>query len=169
LNTWFRIAQKALHLQKYFYKTTDMEDFIIPATIILVTLLTILVIVGIWFFGRFIFSQRVIECKSKEQIEKHLHYLIHDLKDHDRYSFLKILTLFTNLSNDFSEKRNDFWTAYGQIIICVFIVCIIALLLLTKVISAEAGLPILSAISGFAIAKGSNIRSQNNDNLNSNN
>ncbi|GAB6008767.1 hypothetical protein [Dysgonomonas reticulitermitis] len=147
-----------------------MEDFIIPITIILVTVLTIFVIVGIWFFGRFIFNQRVIECKSKERIEEYLHDLIYDFKNHDnRYYFLKVLTLFTNLSNDFSEKRNDFWTTYGQIIICVFIVCIIALLLLTKVISAEAGLPILSAISGFAIAKGSTIRNQNNDNLNNNN
>lgn len=79
------------------------------------------------------------------------------------------MNLINNLISDHTEKRNDFWTTYGQILICVFIVCIISLLLLTKVISAEAGLPILSAISGFAIAKSSTVRNNNNDNnLNTN-
>ncbi len=47
-------------------------------------------------------------------------------------------------------------SAYGQIILAIFVVMIIAILLITKTISTEAGLPILSAIAGFAIAKGVN-------------
>jgi len=56
--------------------------------------------------------------------------------------------------SDYLQKRNEFWSSYGQIIAAIFIVTILAILMLTKVISAEAGLPILSAVSGFAIAKG---------------
>ncbi len=57
---------------------------------------------------------------------------------------------------DFRERRNEFWSVYGQIVLAIFIVVILAILLITKTISAEAGLPILSAVSGFAIAKGIN-------------
>lgn len=54
----------------------------------------------------------------------------------------------------FLQRRNEFWTAYGQVLLAVLIVTILAILLLTKAISAEAGLPIPSGVSGFAIAKG---------------
>lgn len=60
-----------------------------------------------------------------------------------------------DLITDFRERRNDFWLAYGQIVIALSIAVLLTVLLLTKTISAEAGLPILSAISGFAIAKAS--------------
>jgi len=55
---------------------------------------------------------------------------------------------------EYLQRRNEFWTAYGQVLLAVLIVTTLAILLLTKAISAEAGLPILSGISGFAIAKG---------------
>lgn len=55
---------------------------------------------------------------------------------------------------DYLQKRNEFWSTYGQVVVAVFIVIILAILMLTKTITAEAGLPILSAVSGFAIAKG---------------
>ncbi len=58
--------------------------------------------------------------------------------------------------SDYLQKRNEFWSTYGQVVVAVFIVIILAILMLTKIISAEAGLPILSAVSGFAIAKGVN-------------
>jgi ABC-type sugar transport system permease subunit len=58
--------------------------------------------------------------------------------------------------SDYLQKRNEFWSTYGQVIVAVFIVIILAILMLTKIITAEAGLPILSAVSGFAIAKGVN-------------
>lgn len=56
--------------------------------------------------------------------------------------------------SEYLQRRNEFWTTYGQVLIAVLIVTILSILLLTSVISAEAGLPILSGISGFAIAKG---------------
>ncbi|EPJ2923431.1 hypothetical protein ACV337_26280 [Pseudomonas aeruginosa] len=55
--------------------------------------------------------------------------------------------------SDYLQKRNEFWSTYGQVVIAAFIIIVLAILMLTKTISAEAGLPILSAVSGFAIAK----------------
>jgi pectate lyase len=39
------------------------------------------------------------------------------------------------------------------VVVAVLIVVVLALLLITKTISSEAGLPILSAVAGFAISK----------------
>jgi hypothetical protein len=55
--------------------------------------------------------------------------------------------------SNYRERRNEYWTTYGQIILSIFIVALLTVLLLTKTINADAGLPILSGISGFAIAK----------------
>jgi ABC-type glycerol-3-phosphate transport system permease component len=57
---------------------------------------------------------------------------------------------------DVLEKRNEFWFGFGQIVIVALIVVVLTVLLLTEKISPEAGLPILSALSGFAIAKTAN-------------
>ena len=55
---------------------------------------------------------------------------------------------------EYLQRRNEFWTAYGQVLLAVLIVIFLAILLITKTISAEAGLLILSGISGFVIVKG---------------
>ena len=60
---------------------------------------------------------------------------------------------FADAYNEYLQRRNEFWTLYGQIIIAVLIVIVLTILLLTRSITAEAGLPILSGVSGFAIAK----------------
>lgn len=62
--------------------------------------------------------------------------------------------MFSNALEEYLSRRNEFWTLYGQFIISVFVVLCITILLLTKTISAEAGLPILSGVGGFAIGKG---------------
>ena len=56
-------------------------------------------------------------------------------------------------STEHLQRRNEFWTSYGQTIVAVLIIIVLTILLLTRTISAEAGLAILSGISGFAIAK----------------
>lgn len=56
--------------------------------------------------------------------------------------------------SEYLQRRNEFWNTYGQVPIAVLIVTVLAILLLAKAISQEAGLPILSGVSGFAIAKG---------------
>ena len=56
---------------------------------------------------------------------------------------------------EYLQRMNDFWAIYVQVLTAVLLIVLLSILLLTRTISAEAGLPILSAISGFAIAKGS--------------
>lgn len=63
---------------------------------------------------------------------------------------------FVDALSESLQRRNEFWMTYGQIIVSVLIIVILTVLLLAKAISAEAGLPLLSAVSGFAIAKGVN-------------
>ena len=52
------------------------------------------------------------------------------------------------------NKRNDFWTAYGQFVLATFVIACVTILLLAGIIDADAGLPILSGIGAFAIGKG---------------
>ena len=141
-----------------------MKDYILPGTIIFVVLLTALVLIGIWFFGRYLFRSGWEDYHGRHI----LHELYHMVDKNDRSLMQRLLFSVTSYISDYLERRNDFWTTYGQVFICIFIVCIIALLLLTKTITAEAGLPILSAISGFAIAKGSNSK-KGNDGINTTN
>ena len=56
-------------------------------------------------------------------------------------------------NRDYLQRRNEFWTTYLQVVVAILIVVVLALLLITKTISAEAGLPILAAVAGFAISK----------------
>ncbi|MGB2518661.1 hypothetical protein OLL83_000757 [Shewanella algae] len=58
------------------------------------------------------------------------------------------------------RERNNLWDKYGQIILSIIIIMVLAILLLTKTISPEAGLPILSAVGGFSIAKAASVSSQ---------
>lgn len=60
--------------------------------------------------------------------------------------------------DQYLDKRNEFWEHFGQVSLAALIVVVLAVLLLTKVISAEAGLPILSAVAGFAIAKSGSVQ-----------
>ena len=63
------------------------------------------------------------------------------------------LNLLAEVKRDILEKRNEFWFGSGQILVIVLIITVLTVLLLLDKISPEAGLPILSGISGFAIAK----------------
>ncbi len=58
-----------------------------------------------------------------------------------------------NANAEYLQRRNEFWTTYVQVLVAVLIIIVLAILMLTKTIGADAGLPILSAVSGFAIAK----------------
>ena len=50
-------------------------------------------------------------------------------------------------------QRNELWAAHAQLLVAVLMATLLVVLLLTGVISAEAGLPILSGVSGYALAK----------------
>jgi len=114
-----------------------------------VVIIGVAAIVAIVFFGMFLFNNkgsrlffdspffhRTLEYWEKHGVRQNLPRYLAD-------AFSELL-----------ERRNEFWTSYGQLVIATLIIIVLTILLLTKTISAEAGLPILSAISGFAIAKG---------------
>ena len=77
--------------------------------------------------------------------------LWHDWVDHHKSPDSNLLT---NITEEYLSRRNEFLALSGQFVVAVFVAVCITILLLAKVISAEAGLPILSAIAGFAIGKG---------------
>jgi len=62
------------------------------------------------------------------------------------------------LIDEWHSRRSEFWTSYGQLMLSAFVIVCITILLLTRTISAEAGLPILAGVGGFAIGKGSSGR-----------
>ncbi len=111
------------------------------------------VIAGVIWFGREIFSRslgNVFE-ELRMAIRDYLHFSLGHNQNHSN-ELKAIVESFA----DHRERRNEFFTLYGQVVLAIFIVVVLAILLITKTISAEAGLPILSAVSGFAIAKGVN-------------
>lgn len=119
---------------------------------IIVGLFGVAIISGVIWFGREIFIRSLSE--HLPQIESLLHRLN---RCNQHRSFSNELQAIVDSYADYRERRNEFWSVYGQIVLAIFIVVILAILLITKTISAEAGLPILSAVSGFAIAKGINL------------
>lgn len=118
---------------------------------IVVGIFGIIIIAGVIWFGREIFTKSLWD--HFRHIEHLLHELIHRGPNHNVANELKAVV---DSYADHRERRNEFWSLYGQIVLAIFIMVILAILLITKTISAEAGLPILSAVSGFAIAKGIN-------------
>ena len=82
-------------------------------------------------------------------------------KDPNSYDRKQALQEFSDLYRGYLRERNDFWEKYGQVIVAIVIIVVLAVLLLTKTISPEAGLPILSAVGGFAIAKTASVSNQN--------
>jgi hypothetical protein len=116
---------------------------------IIVSVVGIAMMGGIIFFGTFLFK------RSMNQFPLDYPFWEHFLHRFDqspaRAAFARYLA---DAYGDFLQRRNEFWTTYGQLLTSVLIIIVLTILLLTKTISAEAGLPILSGISGFAIAKG---------------
>lgn len=118
---------------------------------VVVGLLGVAIVCGVIWFGREIYRSSINDHFG--YLAKVLFELIQKNPNHNPVNEIK--TIIDSCS-DHRERRNEFWTVYGQIVLAIFIVVILAILLITKTISAEAGLPILSAVSGFAIAKGIN-------------
>lgn len=114
-------------------------------------LAVLVLIVGLLFlFGLFRFGTTLFGTQSVNLFHE-LRELLGPVADPRRYRWWS--ESLSNWYQIYLEKRNDFWEHYGQVALAVLIVVVLAVLLLSKVISAEAGLPILSAVAGFAIAK----------------
>lgn len=125
-----------------------MSETTILILSITIAVLSLLVLGGAIYFGLKIFQE-------KYPFEpRRLYYLmIKQMVNSNKY-----LPSFFDTLGEFLERRNEFWTSYSQSLISVFLIAVIAILLLTKTISAEAGLPILSGVTGFAIAKSATSR-----------
>jgi hypothetical protein len=108
--------------------------------------LGLLLSAGVAWLGRRLVWSRV---RHPQYIED----LIMGLAEKDSQSRRDVLHEVSEMLADYCARRNEFWTTFGQIILSVLIATLITALLLTKVIEPDAGLPILSGISGFAIAK----------------
>lgn len=130
------------------------SDFMIDETILRYGIAVVVLIVGLVFlFGLYRFGTTLFGQQASNFMTEIRDLFMHwgGPGSHRQYEWL-----FGNLANwyqTYLEKRNDFWEHYGQVALAVLIVIVLAVLLLTKAISAEAGLPILSAVAGFAIAK----------------
>lgn len=118
---------------------------------IAIAILGITVLYGVFKFGKDIYVKTVWD-KFRIDEKKIIDLLITNSPNNN----VNELKALVNSYSDHRERRNEFWSIYGQVVIAIFIVVILAILLITKTISAEAGLPILSAVAGFAIAKGIN-------------
>jgi hypothetical protein len=114
------------------------------AVIVLVAVICLLVVGCLLFFG---FLLHRLRCKGGPFLEEMVHRWLGGPR-----SEAKVLS---NIVEEYLNRRNEFWTLYGQFILSAFVIVCITILLLTKTISAEAGLPILSRVGGFAIGKGS--------------
>ena len=70
------------------------------------------------------------------------------------YWLNRLATLFGEVTTDANAKREIFWTLLIQSAVSLVVVVFIAILLLLKIVTAEAGLPILAAFGGAAISSG---------------
>lgn len=122
-------------------------------------LAVLVLIVGLIFLlGLFRFGTTLFGTQSSNLFTELREFLLHGPgSDPRRYRWWT--DSLSNWYQTYLEKRNDFWEHYGQVALAVLIVVVLAVLLLSKTISAEAGLPILSAVAGFAIAKTSSTSS----------
>jgi hypothetical protein len=128
-----------------------MYDFVFWACV-LVSLIGLVVIAGVVWFG-FVLSRHQFEkwFPGRHPFWEEIihHHLMNSPRTYD-----DIPRYLHDSYTEYLQRRNEFWTSYGQVLIAVLIVIVLSILLMTKTISAEAGLPILSGVSGFAIAKG---------------
>jgi len=86
-----------------------------------------------------------------EMLVHELHHLL--MNGPRRREALMVGTLVGSAYAEHLARRNEFWVSYGQVTVAVLLLIVVTVLLLTRTIDPDAGLPILSGIAGFAIAK----------------
>ena len=128
-----------------------MADPYLLSLCVLIALLGVGGIIGVMRFGRYLFDRSLDKYFPFPHFWEHL---FHRIENGGVYRDSFWARQLADTYSDFLQRRNEFWTTYGQTLLAILIIVVLAVLLLTKAISAEAGLPILSAVSGFAIAKG---------------
>lgn len=118
-------------------------------TVITLFIVVVSAIAVIAILAAFVFYTKSI---SDKQLEKLLDY--HQKKEGVQGN---VIWHYANIVGTHSLRRNEFWSATIQIIGSIVVVAILSALLIYKVISAEAALPIISAVSGFGLSRASNL------------
>lgn len=115
----------------------------------------ILVILGsglVATFFIFLIARSMVKNKqetiSNEQLEKMIGYFEKvQMKSNPLWHL-------ANAEAESLQRRNEFLATYTQTIVAVLLVIVLALLIISKIVEPQAGLPIISAISGYILAKG---------------
>jgi hypothetical protein len=102
-------------------------------------------------FGLFYLGWRLFRLEVERLYDVRLCLELHARASHGGSEGAQILTA---ILDEYLSRRNEFWTTFGQLGVSVLVVVVLTVLLLARVISAEAGLPILAGVGGFAIGKG---------------
>jgi hypothetical protein len=118
---------------------------------ILISVLGLLALGGVVWFGIFLSRGRLRRLPDEDILIHFIERWLHNGPGGPPN--LRPVRYMVDAYSEYLQRRNEFWTSYGQIIVAALIIIVLTILLLTKSISAEAGLPVLSGISGFAIAK----------------
>src|SRR4029077_7179634 len=98
-----------------------------------------------------IFALALRSGSERENFEKYFHHLMMDGANRREVAYLGAIV--GSAYSEYLSRRNEFWVTYGQTTVAVLLLIVVTVLLLTRTINPDAGLPILSGIAGFAIAK----------------
>jgi len=114
---------------------------------------------GVAIFAIFMFGKRLFDRELSHWLNEI--WLIHYDKHSSSVDRQQALQEFSEIYQSYLRERNDFWDKYGQMLVAVILITVLTVLLLTITISPESGLPILSGVGGYAIAKSSNLSMTN--------
>jgi uncharacterized membrane protein YhaH (DUF805 family) len=135
------------------------QDAILTISLWVLGLGTLIVLVIVLFALALLSARHLRWWRMKQPypLEMLFHDLANALHDPGRHrSALAVGAVAATVYGEYLSRRNEFWTTYGQVTIAVLLLIVVTILLLTKTIDPDAGLPILSGVAGFAIAKGTN-------------
>lgn len=130
------------------------QEALFSLSIYMLLLGALIVVLIILFAVLLLYGRRWWWRKQPYPVEMLVHDLRHVLLEGPRRR--EALALGTVVGSAYAEhlaRRNEFWMSYGQITVAVLLLIVVTVLLLTRTIDPDAGLPILSGIAGFAIAK----------------
>jgi hypothetical protein len=112
------------------------------STVLLVVLFGLLVIIGLILFGR---------CKMHRNWKELFYIYAHEHKL--PCADIESCKVIQEVEADFMLRNNELLLGLGQGIVFIVIIIILAVLLLEKVITADAAVPIIAALVGISIGK----------------
>ena len=118
-----------------------------------------LTVVGVFIFGLLIYRS-LYRKGSLIDIESVMPHIICTLDNSTQAhsSLAQASKILSDTFENYLDRRNIFWELFGQVALAVLVVVVVAILLLTKTIESDAGLPILTAVVAFVIGKGIDVK-----------